>query len=674
MSLIFLGLTVLLLLINLAGVALLLRPWLPYYLLAKIVGVLGFCLILFFVEHFIGLRQLAWLWPFTTAISLVALYQGRDEFKTGLWRQELVFILGFSVALFWRFSFPDIDTDSEQLTDLAFITSYFSGETLPPMDYWLPDQRLNMYYTFQHYSAALLGRMVGVTPGYAMNLAIIIAFAMLLSLAWFVASCYCQLRWPRVVLVAAIMVGGTGIAPLTHVIFDQAKPGHDRAFTATSNLWANVRFAGMYDADMVDGNFSRMLSPKPTTSLPGIDSQSRDLPLETIGYLLVLGDFHPPLGGFLLLFLALACLAALETRATHGGENTQVTPRYVQMVLAATLPLTLITNTWVFPLHAALLLAWVIYRYGTGRSVDWFALLLGGVVALALVYPFLSQFAVLALDLPIKWVAPLDHTPLNQFIAIHWPTLLLMLLAAVAARRQRWMMSLLIVFALLLLLSEYFYMDDPQEGKYNRFNSTLKWWSWLYPAILLGLGSMLLRAGRVLRWATIVVLLLVTTFSIDMALYWYHSNKSAMGKLAGNHWLVTDPVNKQILQWLQAAPTGIVLEGLDASGAYTATSAMALFAVKPSATGWPEHEAQWRGNPTFIVSNAEQARAFYHGNVPDALSWLALQHVRYIVWVKRDQSRDPQARARIHQQISSAYSWKAFSRQGDEELGMWIKK
>lgn len=675
MSLIFLGLTVLLLLINLVGAALLLRPWLPHYLLAKVIGTLGFCLVLFFIEHVIGLGQLTWLWPFTTAISLATMVVWRAEFKAGLWRQELVFVLGFAAALFWKFSFPDIDAHSEQLMDMAFITSYFSGETLPAMDYWLPDQRLNMYYTFQHYSAALLGRLLGLTPGYAMNLAIIMLMAMLASLAWFVVSGYCQPRWPRVVLVVALMAGGTGLAPLTHLIIDQAKPGQDQAFTATTNLWANVRFAGMYDADMVSNDLSRLLAPKPPTpSQPGIDTQSRDLPLETIGYLLFLGDFHPPLGGFLLLFLALACITVLEVPKPCCTEATPVSSRYLQMVLAATLPLTLITNTWVFPLHAGLLLGWVISRYVRKQPVDWFALVSGAVVASALIYPFLRQFAVQALALPINWVAPLDHTPLNQFIAIHWPALVVMLLAAVAAYRQRWLLSLLITLALMLLLSELFYVDDPMDGKYNRFNSALKWWSWLYPAILLGLGSMLLGAGRWLRWATVVVLLLVTAFSIDLALYWYHSDKSAMGKLTGNYWLSRDPVNKQILQWLQAAPSGIVLEGLDNGGAYTPTSAMALFAAKPSATGWPDHEAQWRGNPSFIYNNADKARAFYHGNVSDALSWLALQRVRYILWLKRDQDRDPQARVRIQQQISSAYYWKAFWRQGDEELGMWIKK
>lgn len=679
MSLIFLCLTVLLLLVNLAGLALLLRPWLPYYPLAKVVGVLGFCLLWFFVEHFIGLGSLTWLWPLSSALSLVAIYRQRRELTAGLWRQELVFVLMFAGALFWKFSFPNIDAHAEQLTDLAFISSYMSGVTLPPPDYWLPDHRLNFYYTFQQYGAALLGRVLGLTPGYAMNLATVALLSMLGSLAWFVAGRIEAPRWPRVLLVYAIMLGGTGIAPLTHFILDQTKPGSDRAFTATTNIWANVRFAGMFDAELKDNTLTRALFTKPATPTPASpDSQARDLPLETIGYLTFQGEYHAPQGGFLLMFLALACLALLEApklvAAQVGVAEDNTAPRTLQAVLAATVPLTLITNTWVFPLQAALLLAWVIYRYARRAPPDWPALLLGGGATLALAYPFISQFAMQALVAPITWVAPVDHTPLDRFVAIHWPALVLLGLGAWQMHRSRFNLLLVTLLAGLLLASELFYADDPMGGQYNRFNSTLKWWSWIYPAILLGVGSILLGAGRWWRWTTVAVLLLVSTFSIDMAAYWIYSDKSAMGKLTGHHWLTQDQVDRQILRWLTVAPQGVVLEGLGAEGAYTPTSAMALFAGKPAAMGWPNHEGQWRGNPTFITTNAEQARALYRGTLTDALGWLDLNKVRYIVWVRRDQTRDPTARLRIQEQIGSTYHWKPFWKNGDDELGVWIWK
>lgn len=675
MSLIFLCLTVLLLLLNLAGLGLLLRRWIPHYALAKVAGVISFCLLWFFIEHFAGFGSLTWIWPLSTAISLAVLYRRWNEILAGAWRQELVFVLAFSIALLWKYSFPDIDAHSEQLTDLAFITSYFSGAVLPPPDYWLPDHRLDFYYSFQQYSAALLGRILGLTPGYAMNLAAVLLQALLASLAYSVASHFCKPRWPRIVLVCAIMLGGTGLAPFTHFIFDQDKPGVGRAFTAVTNIWANVRFAGMYDNETADNALSRTLFPKLAGSrLQEPEFETRDLPLETLGYLNFQGEYHAPQGGLLLLFMALACLALLEAPKLDSPNAATVSPRILQALFAATLPLTLITNTWVFPLQFILLAGWIVYRYACKMPPDWLALMLGGAGTLALAYPFISHFAPQALSAPIKWVAPLDHTPLDRFAAIHWPALALLVLAVFRFRYRRLGLLLIAVFTVLLLCSELFYADDSMAGKFNRFNSTLKWWSWIYPGILLGVGSMLLGAGALQRRITLGVLLLVSAMGIDLAAYWYYSDKPSLGKFSGHYWLTKDQVGKQMLDWLRVAPNGVVLEGLEDGGAYMSTSALALFSGKPAAIGWPTHEDQWRGNPSFIAHYAGQVRDFYHGILPEAPMWLAMNQVRYIVWMRRDETRDPEARRRIQEQIGTAYGWKPFWANGEDELGIWVRK
>ena len=341
-------------------------------------------------------------------------------------------------------------------------------------------------------------------------------------------------------MVIAIMVGGTGIAPLTHIIFNQAKPGQDHAYTAKSNIWANARFIGMYDQS-ID-------TPLGSALFHATDAQTptRDLPLETIGYLTFLGDFHPPLGGLLLLFISLACLSLLNA--------TTVAPSHflLESIFAACVPLTLITNTWIFPLQAALLLGWLVHRYVHKTPPDWRAVMFGLAGSLVCIYPFLSQFAAHALHPHIKWIGALDHTPWDRFIAVHWPELVLLLLAGVGFRRDRNKFWLVILFAVLLLCTELFYVDDPLQGKYNRFNSTLKWWSWLYPAMLLMLGSWLLAVGRWYRWVSVAVLVLVSTFSVDMLGYWYYSDKPSLGKLNGHYWLSRNPVNNTMLQWLEA--------------------------------------------------------------------------------------------------------------------------
>jgi len=680
MSVIFLALTVLVLLVNLAGVTLLLRSRLPY-LLAKAAGLIGFVLILFFVEHLIGLGRLTWVWPVSTLSSLALLWRWRAELKADLWKEELVFLLAFAYALFWKYCFPDIDFHSEQLTDLAFINSYLPGGTLPPADSWLPAFRFNVYYAFQHYGAALLARILGLEAGYAMNLAIALTLALLASLAWFVSSRFIASRWLKVILVATIMAGGSGIAPLTHFIIEQHPVTRsEKAFAAANNLWTSVRFAGVFE-DRVNTKLGQTLFPKPPPEKhSGPPFESRDLPLETIGYLTFLGDFHPPLGGFVLLFLALGCITMLEIppRPTVGAAEPASgqpgTARSLQVVLAATVPLTLITNTWIFPLQLFLLTAWIIFRQGRNAPPDWPALLAGGAGALALIYPFFSQFAGQSLETPIKLVEALDRTPFHIFIGIHWPALVLMGLTLTLVRRNRFALLLVVIFALLLVVSEVIYVDDQLAGKYNRTNTTLKWWSWIYPGVLLMLGSICIGAGKWRRWAALVVLLLVASYGIDLAAYWGYSQQSSLGKLAGNQWLRQDPVDKQLLEFLKVSSRGVVLESLDAGGGYTPSSAFALFSGQLSANGWPDHEAQWRGNPGHIYANADKNRAFYRGALSDSLSWLELNDVRYIVWNSRDQRRLAEARESINDQIGGRYIWKPFGKSGTEELGCWIRK
>src|SRR5438270_8653353 len=104
MSLILFASIASLLLVNLAGLALLLRRWFTDHAIAKAAGAVGFTLLFFFIEHFAGLGRLNWLWPLTTAISLGIIWLRREEIKAGLWKQEAVFLAAFLLVLSWKYS------------------------------------------------------------------------------------------------------------------------------------------------------------------------------------------------------------------------------------------------------------------------------------------------------------------------------------------------------------------------------------------------------------------------------------------------------------------------------------------------------------------------------------------------------------------------------------------
>jgi uncharacterized membrane protein len=649
---ILLGLDTFLILLNLVGLSLLAKRYLHDYLIAKAAGVLALCLVLFFIEHFIGLGKLTWLWPLTSAASLYLIYRQRGQLKN-LWKSEGVFLLGFGYCLLWRGVFPDIYPTSERVTDMYFISNYLPGATLPPLDNWLPTHRFDFYYSFQHYSAALMGRLFGLDAGTAYNFAYCILFGLAIAAAWSFISRVCGKPLHRWLVMLAFVIGGTGVSPMIHFLIDEQKTGRP------TDLWASMRFVGNYDQTL-NTPLAQTLFPKQTNQ-PNFEP--RDLPAETFSYQPYVGDYHPPLGSFFLLMLALALIAALEKERTN---------RLYQGLLALTVPAVMITNTWLLPLQALLVAAWAAYRHSMQSPPDWRALLAGGALGFALIFPYLTHFAQQASASPIRWTEWQDHTPLAQFIALQWPLILVTALGLTQARTRRLTLFFALTVGLALLISEMIYVDDPSGGKFVRTNTTMKWWGWIYALGVVALGALNLAAKqKAVRYATIATLLLLCTYGFDLARDWYYGGKSSAGKMHGQQWLIKDDTQRDMIQYLRTQPHGIVLESIER--AYSNSTTIALFSGKPALQGWVEHIVTWRGPSTHARLQQEQAKRFYAGQKDDALGWLQQNKVRYIVW-NAAESANVEAFKNIQQQIGSQYYWKSFFENGATRIGVWIKQ
>ena len=304
----------------------------------------------------------------------------------------------------------------------------------------------------------------------------------MVSLVWNIASLATAKYLPRVLLVTAIVMGGTGISAFVPFMYEaKAEHASGQSFESMSRLWSSVRFVGMYDKS-VNTDFGR--------ALMGLEegaqvAQNPDLPIETIGYLTMQGDFHPPLGGFLLVLIAITAILLIEQpRAYPINANAPPTKSALQAILVSTGPLMWITNTWVLPLQAMLVFAWVAYRLITKSSINWKAVILGGLIPLFLMMPFLNEFTRSALSLSIKWVSSENHTPILSGLLLLWPQLLLLVFGAYLGRKIPLMWLFVVTFSLFLIASELLFVDDPMGGLYERFNTTLKWWSWLQVAVV----------------------------------------------------------------------------------------------------------------------------------------------------------------------------------------------
>jgi len=95
--------------------------------------------------------------------------------------EEILFLAGFVTLAIVRAYQPDIN-GLEKFMDFGFIKSYLSHADLPGKDMWWATSTIN-YYTFGHFWAAIMIRLMGVPAevGYNLMLAVILGLGLSIS-------------------------------------------------------------------------------------------------------------------------------------------------------------------------------------------------------------------------------------------------------------------------------------------------------------------------------------------------------------------------------------------------------------------------------------------------------------------------------------------------------------
>lgn len=636
-------------------------------------AVVAAALALFALEHVVGLGSLNALWPVLIALAAWVLWRRRETLSdAAYWRDELPFLLVFAWAVLWRGLDPDIEPTGEQIPNLYFISQYLSGARLPPPDQWFGDaQPFDFYYAFQHYSAALLGRVLDLPGGQAMNLAFCLLFGFAGSLAWYAAKAWDVPRAGRVLLLATIFVGGSGLAPL--VQFSVSMPTEtqaERAYAASTAIWASTRWSGVYEERINTPAGEVMFRDERWNA--NVEN-APDLPLETFLYYTLLGDFHPPLGGFLILIFSLALIAALST---SSGQLPSRSTRWMTALLAVTPALALVTNAWVFPLQLGLVALWLIVRWMRFKETTLIRdAALGAVASVLCIAPFLASFASSALSPSVEVVPEIYRTRLSILLAVLWPIALVTLSLLIAKVRDLWAWALVVFIIAAGLASEWLFFDDPLPGRYDRFNTVLKVWSWLWVAVLAGLAPIALASrsiwARRLGVATLALLLLPGAWNASR--YLWNAEFPHAGRWSGDAWLRQDAAHNQLLQHLQHSPKGVVLEN-PRRDAYSSHAALALFAAQPSAIGWWGTQNVWRGGSAVIEQRAKESRQLFAGTLSDSRVWLAEHRVDYILWTREEATTLGPRFQTLDDALSADYEFRAIDYVGSAPIGLWQRR
>ena len=254
-----------------------------------------------------------------------------------------------------------------------------------------------------------------------------------------------------------------------------------------------------------------------------------------------------------------------------------------------------------------------------------------------------------------------------------WPIMAGIALPFVSRERRSWILWMSGLWLVLLVFAEGFYVDDIYSGAYNRFNTTLKWWPWIQAGALIVSGASGLRsASRVGRYATVLILTIVSLYAVDLARNLLYGQKGDFGRLDGAAWITDDPIERVILEYLKASPPGIVLQRLE-TGAFTPAPGLVEFAGQQAFLGWPEHEKLWRGLRADIIIRQSDVQKFYAGEMENAAEWLVQNRIAQILWLKTEYKLPKGTFEKIDGQIRSQYYWREYYRAGDFRVGIWSR-
>ncbi len=579
--------------------------------------------------------------------------QWRDEFAP----RRLLGCFGVCIGVFlyamvWRFTFPDVDGGSEKIADFSYICSYYSGATIPVPDAWFSPYPSTQYYSFQHYAAALMGRVLLLPPGSAYN----IGYCLLVALGGtaFAGAVFLVARraWTRAIVIACFVIGGTGVTIIDHFTDNDVTP------------WTTMRYIGSAQMDKAPlGTWLRAYNAKYPMPEAEVKTFVMELPGEIYSYVVFLGDYHAPLSGYYLLGLC-AMGMLLWTRSRMS--------RYAAVV-GCTLTWTLLANTWVLPLQGLAIVLWLAVNWRDGRRLVP-AVAAGAAAVWLAAWVYLSAFTSSAsgYDTAVRLVPWIEHTPPILFALFFLPTIAFILLGWISGSPTARRLALL--WLTLLLFTEFFYVDDEYSGHFDRFNTTLKWWPWVMAGTLMTLAPVVIEQAK-RRWVRVAACffcLYPCYYAYDLSKTLMAWPKDSMGKIEGHYFLTKEEFPRLMLGRLKVEKPGVVVERPEEKGGFTNSACIPLFAGQRMWLGWWGHELLWRANSEDVRRRHDVLMRFYAGGMPDAGKWLVAQGIDYVLWYRPGDT--PELWERMNKEVAPEYVWCDILTYQDEDgrrVGLW---
>jgi hypothetical protein len=619
-------------------------PW-----FALLIPPLGFVIVLNFIEHFIALPSLLLLTPILIG-GIIWVISKPGFSARELYLPAAIFLLAFAFTFGIRCLQPDIIPTSDGLADLNKINNYCQGDTLPPIDTWLPPYKYEWYYSMQHYAASIIKRILNIKIGVAYNVA-----HGLLSALTCVAGAAAAHR---------ISSGRTWVTLAVPFIIESAMTGSSAYIVCTMHnpsLWLADNISGGFNAD---GSIDPDNSPNNLIWKLLAAPHHERLELQVPGFWSWRDEYHANSSGHFLTLLAVFVIAELVAL-----EKT-IWP-WVMAIMTPVVAMA--ASTWAYPITGMLCGGSLVIALIAGRrpSETGLTLLILG-SSLLLVWPALYDVTSSPEVPDIVWTKPEEKAPLILFLIQWWPVIVLWVYGLFLWRELspavRW---ILFVMPVMLITIEFISVE-------GRYNTVEKMWGYTYGTGMIALFSVVAaRAGGACRMLTVV--LLVSSF-ISMIgwlrnasdwLPWgrWHDAEFA---LEGTHYITVDEQKRKLLEQMSQFKHETFLSGKCIDFNYYESPALAVFTENRSYATWTYFEsvANYRDE---AERREKENNDFYSGAMTNRLQFLRSHDITgVLIWPDNDISND--FLAALATELDPDYYYVDCKGSGDKNAGLFLRR
>jgi len=622
------------------GAAILFRRWFPRESpwLCFLLPILILLSALNFIEHFIALPNLGWLLPITLGGSIWLMLKSGDARKE-LQFPAILFVSVFTFIFVLRCDGPVISNADEGVSNLTRILNYSLGGTLPQIDCFLPPYDYGMYYSFQHYGAAILKRLFSTDLGTSYNVAYGFLLAWQCLIGAGVAYSISGKKWIAVASMLVLLSGWTGSCPLL-ILFSP----HGADYGLSTNLNGNW--------DHPDIN--------PFNWICVHDQYHPTLLLEAPMVNLYWSEFHSTQGGN---FVTIATMLAVSE--VFKVERTN----WSWIALMALPMVVIVTSTWFFFAVVLFCAGSLIMALLAGRRPEnWRFVCMASALWMVCLWPFVYSITGVNSPVGFNWTEIKDHTPMWMFLVQWWPVFLPWLfLCCVWTRLDLKARGTLVALPLLFLGAEYLTIGD-------RELTTEKFWASIYgPALVTLIPMILMRKGIPFRILGAIIVLLSPLCLAETVSAYYPNPLTTkdFAHLEGNSWILEDAQKKRILQVLRRLHGATILPGRSYWN-FSQSPAVVDFSENRCWVAYTHHEFHCgRGMEADFRSQVNNS--FYDGKMVDPIPFLDGNNIAAVMIWPEDNISD-QLIQQFQNQLRSEFFYIDCKMDGPSNAGLFIRQ